>query len=450
MGKPILLLASGSNARGQLANGTADDSHIFAPCNFLGCLSGSLPPNTCRIVDIASGSNHALALLERQGETGEVRKELWGCGNGGKGQLGPMYVTHGEQTPGASGSVFRPLDLPWEDYGLDGYECRLVASAWETSYIVLSSHGKSDVMISMGVDDFGDLGIGESNTRKNAVRPLNIVKFDNIVSRGRHLDYDSLSVESVSAGPHHIIIQVVISSDTSEESLTIGWGASRHGQLGLSSQTRAAFSSAPQLISRVPISDLDRVVSSSLGAQHSVFLHASGRISCLGSNKKGQLQDLTTLRNVRSVGCTWHGTYVDARSSDNPETQVFATGSHVKGQLGRILPSSTELELTIPPLAPVNFPFTSASRNLESMASGSEHILSLFRVIRNDSATTTEVETEVWGWGWNEHGNLGVGSTEDISLPTRIWPGRSCSNNDVGRAVGIWAGCGTSWIALEL
>src|SRR6266436_5419004 len=49
MGTPTVLLASGSNACGQLANGTIDDSHRFSPCNFVGCLPGRLPPDTCQI-----------------------------------------------------------------------------------------------------------------------------------------------------------------------------------------------------------------------------------------------------------------------------------------------------------------------------------------------------------------------------------------------------------------
>ena len=50
MGTPTVLLASGSNAHRQLANSTIDDSHRFCPCNFVGCLSGRLPPDTRQIV----------------------------------------------------------------------------------------------------------------------------------------------------------------------------------------------------------------------------------------------------------------------------------------------------------------------------------------------------------------------------------------------------------------
>jgi protein ATS1 len=449
MSTPTVLLASGSNARGQLANGTTDDSHTFAPCNFLGCLPGDLPPNTRQIVHIASGSNHAIALLERQHNDVGVRKELWGCGDGSRGQLGPSYMIDVEQKcDPSSRSVFRPLDLPLQNYGLNGYDCRLVASAWETSYVVLSSDGRGDVVLSMGVDDFGDLGVGESRKGKDAVKPLNVVNFSHIVFRGTHLDDRSLAVESLSAGPHHVIIHTrcpSISIVAADEILTIGWGTSRHGQLGqVSKSPRTALSAMPRLIAGESIPYQNRIVSSSLGNQHSVFLHASGHITCLGSNKKGQLRDITTLRNVQSVNCTWNSTYAVVRSGDDRHT-IFATGSHAKGQLGRITPSA-ESESIILPLAPVYFPFASSSHRLERMASGSEHILALFRNTLDDPGTAAEVETEVWGWGWNEHGNLGVGTTDDIKLPARIWPG---ARGGAGRVVGIWAGCGTSWIAFE-
>jgi protein ATS1 len=85
------------------------------------------------------------------------------------------------------------------------------------------------------------------------------------------------------------------------------------------------------------------------------------------------------------------------------------------------------------------------------MATGSEHVLALFGgKDKLFGAVTEEDETEVWGWGWNEHGNLGVGTTDDIRLPTQIWPGPLERDDRLGTAVGVWAGCGTSWIALEI
>jgi protein ATS1 len=443
MGTPTVLLASGSNARGQLANGTIDDSHRFSPCNFVGCLPGKLPPDTRQIVNIASGSNHVLALLERQNETGYIQRELWGCGDGSKGQLGPSYIGQKPEACDISRSIFRPLDLPLQECGLEGYACRLVASAWETSYVVLSSDGKGDVVLCMGANDYGDLGISESTKGKETIKHLNVVALDHIVSRGGHLDNSRLCVKSLNAGPHHVIIHVrcpVISAETSHERFTIGWGSSRHGQLGsVSTAYPTAISSIPRIIFDESIPSRGSVVSSSLGNQHSVFLHTSGCMSHLGSNKKGQLQELTTLRHVQSVSCTWNGTYAVVRSSDSHYT-IFATGSHAKGQLGRMMTSSAEWASTILPLDPVFFPFESSSRRLLGIASGSEHVLALF---------ATEDDTEVWGWGWNEHGNLGTGTIEDIRLPTIIWPRSFGGDEILGRAVGIWAGCGTSWIAIK-
>jgi protein ATS1 len=453
MGAPTVLLASGSNARGQLANGTVDDSHYFSPCNFVGCLPGKLPSDTCRIVHIACGSNHASALLERQDETGEIQRELWGCGDGGKGQLGPSYMTDAGQKSYTSRSIFRPLDLPLQNYGLEGYACRLVASAWETSYIVLSSDGKADVVLCMGTNDYGDLGISESTKGKEKIRRLNVVTFDHIAPRGKHLDNSRIVVESLSAGPHHVIIHVrcpvVSSGDESDECFTVGWGSSRHGQLGsISTSHRTAISSIPRLISDGSFLYQNRIISSSLGNQHSVFLHASGRLSHLGSNKKGQLRDLITLRNVESVHCTWNGTYAVVRSDDGHHT-IFAAGSYVKGQLGRIIPTSAESESATLPLAPVCFPFAASSRWLLGMACGSEHVLALFGTNHENSGLAPEDNTEVWGWGWNEHGNLGTGTIADSKLPTKIWPGPFGGDETLGRAIGIWAGCGTSWMAIE-
>jgi len=64
------------------------------------------------------------------------------------------------------------------------------------------------------------------------------------------------------------------------------------------------------------------------------------------------------------------------------------------------------------------------------------------------------LEQKLLGWGWNEHGNMGLGHTEDVIAPTCIpIPFLSVPSatieSDMPKIVGIWAGCGTSWLALE-
>lgn len=451
----IVLLASGSNARGQLANGTLDDSHAFSPCNFLGCSPGKLPSAARRILQVASGSNHTLVLLERQNGAGDIQRELWGCGDGAKGQLGPTYTGTVEKYPhtfDTSRSILRPLDLPLHDYELSGYTCRLIASAWETTYVVCSCAGKGDVVVSMGANDFGDLGIGESRKGKEAVKSLNVIKFNHIKISHQNLDIGSLVIGSLAAGPHHIIVHAscpLVAKNTTAEYFVIGWGASRHGQLGPMPEPArpSAISPTPRIISTVVTHSHDHIISSSLGNQHSVFLHGSGRLSCLGSNKKGQLRDLPTLKDVQQVECTWNGTYAVVRSTDDDGVnRILATGSHSRGQLGRVMVSA-EWEYTSLPLAPVQFPVTSIPYRI---ACGSEHVLALSGDTLNEvsgAENMVQSEAEVWGWGWNEHGNMGIGTTEDVVLPSKIWP--SALVEISGRVVSIWAGCGTSWIALE-
>lgn len=461
MASPTVLLASGSNARGQLASGTVEDSYNFIACNFLGYRPGELPSNTRQILHLASGSNHALALLERQIGEEDARTELWGCGDGSKGQLGPSYsreVEKNAENLDASRSVFRRLDLSPEEFGLEGYSCRLIASAWETSYVVFSCHGRGDVVVSMGVDDYGDLGIGESRKGKNAVKPVNFVKFDHITIHAHKLDIDRLCIESLSAGPHHVVLQArcglvsSLNASAGAEYLTIGWGASRHGQLGLIHQTPrpSTFVSTPRLITEVATLAEDTIISLSLGNQHSVFVNASGHVSCMGSDKKAQLRDLTTLKDVKYAVCTWNGTYAVV-DSDHGENGIFATGSYAKGQLGRQIPK-VDLSSTSLPLDSVQFPFKYSSRKLVNLTCGSEHVLTLFRTIgdrRENTESAIGNATEVWGWGWNEHGNLGTGTTEDVYLPAKIWPSTLDDDKTLGIAVGIWGGCGTSWIALN-
>ncbi|KAG7452063.1 RCC1/BLIP-II [Guyanagaster necrorhizus] len=362
----IFLVSAGSNAHGQLANGTIDDSHTFAACIFK-----DLPPG-CRIIDLCCGANHTLLLLE----TGDGIHELWGCGDGRAGQLGPDWVE-----PSTS---FRPVML-----NCDGYAPKLISASWETSYVVLACPGQRDVLISMGANDFGDLGVG---TSRSAV-DFHVVE----------LPCNGETITALHAGQHHVVTQV-------DGAQLVGWGLSRHGQLG-EPKSKVAI---PRIIS------VDgQIKSFALGAHHTVLLLTSGHVVGLGSNRKEQLHGLETSSDVRLVGCTWNGTY--AVLGD----QIHSTGSHSKGQLGR---SPTDPYVKLP-----------QNHHLKKLACGTEHVLALFDVVDGDP--------EVWGWGWNEHGNLGLGTTQDIRHPVKIWPRDSAPVS--GNAVDIWAGPGTSWIWVQ-
>ncbi|KAF7347288.1 Secretion-regulating guanine nucleotide exchange factor [Mycena venus] len=408
-----MLLSAGSNAHGQLSNTSLEDSHFFSPCSFSGCSPGILPAGW-ELLHLASGANHTLALLKSHQN---ANTELWGCGDGKSGQLGPSYQAGGES------SMFRPLDLSLERHGLSGYLPRLVAASWETTYVVLSRGDVPDVVIAMGANDFGDLGIGAKRAGKLPAKDIHIVQFDHLTQNGVSVDSSSLFIETLAAGQHHVVARL----KTTAGYLTVGWGTSRHGQLG---DVEKPFISSPAVIS--PGRSDDGIVSAALGHQHTVFLYASGTVSGIGSNRKHQLDSIDAAAGARSVACTWNGTYITIDDEDDA-WGLLSAGDNAKGQLGRDDDGHRHV-------ARVEFPFTPATHRLLQIACGSEHVLTSFFVLASST-------TEVWGWGWNEHGNMGIGTTQDVRLPVKIWPPQEAQAQS-GR-VGIWAGAGTSWIVVQ-
>ncbi|KAI0814736.1 regulator of chromosome condensation 1/beta-lactamase-inhibitor protein II [Irpex lacteus] len=439
---PQILLSSGSNAQGQLATGNTEDAYSFTPCSFLDSSDG-LPSGSTRVVNIACGANHTLLLLERSDldDSSSSRIELWGSGDGSKGQLGPSVTT--------STQVFKPLDLNLDALNLGlverGYSIVHVAACWETSYVVLRSSQPehSDVLLSMGSDDFGDLGIGGVKTPGNKAAG-GVYVVDLLCQEDDALDYGGrgrVTIKSIVTGPHHVLVLLLISQENGETTERLaGWGSSRHVQLGDWKDPIKGkpipFLSSPRPI---PISESSEIHTVSAGTHHTVILHTSGRVSALGSNRKGQLTAVDELSDVADIGCTWNGTYAVVRRGT--AWSVMSTGNHTKGQLGRQVHKDG---LHVHAMANVHFPFSHETHELVKMACGSEHVLSLVKSVDSKSSQAEEV----WGWGWNEHGNLGLGHTEDQDLPVKLWP-QSDTHGQPHKVSGIWAGCGTSWILLD-
>lgn len=426
------LFSAGSNARGQLGNGSTDDSHSFQFCSFFGCPPGILPAGSVRVISVSGGANHTVLLLEiKDTFSSKLRTELWGCGSSSRGQLGTdIYAL-----PNASSPVFRLIHLPLEQHNLAGYSYKMARTAWETTYAVLTSPGKGDVLISMGADDFGDLGVGD-HSKDSGVNAFHIVYFDHIRVDGLRLKSDTIEILDLSTGQHHVVAHLRATvSDDSGRSFVVGWGISRHGQLG-----DAALDSEHNVMQRfIPkprlISGVGEITELSLGAQHTIFLHASKRVSGIGSNRKGQLLKLESLSHVRHVACTWNGTYIVV-DDEVGAWRIISLGSNTHGQLGRISSDSVEaLDEVV-----VDFPDIVEAWNLERIVCGSEHVLCLTSA---KTGTLGQRKTEVWGWGWNEHGNLGLSTTDDAHAPVKLWPAKY---GDPHNIIDIWAGCGTSWL----
>ncbi|KAG6811462.1 hypothetical protein H0H92_007285 [Tricholoma furcatifolium] len=424
------LLSSGSNAHGQLANGTSEDSHEFQPCIFSGCASNNIPADIYRVLDIASGANHTVLLLEMDTHSGSYETQLWGSGDGRVGQLG---VEHSELMEDSTS--FRPIKLPLQQAGLSEYRPKFIAASWETTYIAFSQEGHDDVLISMGSNDFGDLGVGKIGKLQRAAS-FHVVSFECLsIERGLPSN-TTITILSLAAGQHHVVAQLEFRhpDESRSERCVVGWGTSRHGQLGNIFDEKGRpvpFISIPRIL---PVKDdNDPVIKIALGHQHTVLLHASGNISSLGSNRKGQLEGLGDARHVTQLDCTWNGTYAVA-DGDNGVQRILATGSSAHGQLGRQIVSDV-----LPSFSPVQLSLSNVI--VSRIACGTEHALALL-----SRRSEMGFSLEAWGWGWNEHGNLGIGTTENAFIPIRLWPPVEVNENQ--RIIGVWGGSGTSWIAI--
>ncbi len=122
----IALFSAGSNAKGQLANGTVDDSHCFLRCAFDGDAGDPLS-NGIKSMYLAFGANHTLMLLRDSDDV----STLWACGDGRKGQIGEEH-----RAPHNALTNFRRIELDrphgYEYSGVEQRVGRLLSSPFRT------------------------------------------------------------------------------------------------------------------------------------------------------------------------------------------------------------------------------------------------------------------------------------------------------------------------------
>ncbi|PVF95562.1 RCC1/BLIP-II protein [Serendipita vermifera] len=406
----MILWCAGSNANGQLATGDEEDRANFQKSLFMvGDGVQSTAPGD--ILQIACGSNHTLALLRTQRHD-KISTQLWGVGDSSKSQLG--YASPEKRTE------FKQLDLGKLTSTND--EITMAQASWETSFIVTRSQ-VSDRLFAFGSNDFGVLGINQDSLKQSLVQEIT---FDHLFT-GEPTPY---RISHLCAAPRYVL--AVLRCETYEGGIDIliGWGAARHGQLNVrqnEDSNDVSSKSMPRWISRPAriwsCRHPTQVSNIAVGQQHGLVLLNDGALLQLGSNSKLQLPgESHGLENALcGVFCSWNSSFI---RFSGPIIKSYGQNSHC--QLGRDI-GNGDNTVPIPP-----------SMDLKYMACGSEHCL-----IASD--------TNVLGWGWNEHGNLGMGHTEDCPKPTPIDLPCGCGEEEdhqcQQRIVNIWAGCGTSWIA---
>jgi protein ATS1 len=380
------LLACGSNGAGQLAIGHADDVATFTPCVF----DPSCPPFE-RVVDLVSAASHALALVSADG-----RNHLMGAGTNTHGQLGKVCAL--DECARAATS-FRPLSIA-RDAGFEGWEPVKVAATWTTSFVALESPDgsavRTQVIVAAGSDDFGELGGGVIHLKEGE------------------------RVEHLRGGQRHVLAVLAAGSGDARKQRVIGWGAARRGELDPNPQPSKGKGKA-RTIRTLPPTELpldlpSPIIDISLGASHTLVLLANGRVLAWGNDLKGQITGLADASGVRAIGATWNGSYL---LSD----ELWSQGSNTHGQLLRSNGGETRAPRASVPLD---------AEEVAAFAAGSEHILALAR-------SRSGARTDLWAGGWNEHGNLGLGNTDD----------RAELVNTGVQASRVWAGCAASWALIE-
>ena len=379
------LISCGSNGKGQLGNGSFEDTYYFGLCHF-SSPDGSIitpkpPPNFNSISKISTGGNHTLLLATEENEDEReniLQLQLYGCGDNSRGQL------HPSRPKMLDSSAFRPLSLGIVE---EEYVPIEIEASWETSYVVYrspQSRAKSDVLVSFGANDFGDLGTGplplqnvpssKGKEKKLSGDGIHILSFDHLLPPRT----ESFQIIHLTAGVHHVL--AVLQLSPSSQQLLVGWGSCRHGQLGPipTNLVSAKNAKTPSFIDRpitiqLPIStnsESGRIVGIAAGSQHSVIHLSSGRLVSLGSDRKRQLSGLTDVSSVTQIKCTWNGTYIVSREPGG----LRATGSGEKGQLGVGIGQLTGT------LQDVQFRTEDAgSLSLEKLVCGSEHVLALLQ-----------------------------------------------------------------------
>ncbi|RKP27608.1 regulator of chromosome condensation 1/beta-lactamase-inhibitor protein II [Syncephalis pseudoplumigaleata] len=383
------LFAFGSNGHGQLGLGHQEDCHQPAPCPFTA---------KSAIASITGGGNHTL-LITASGE-------LWAVGAHDAGQLG--------LPSSADTTLFAPATVP---SGLPR-EVMAAAGGWTHSVLLSTQHQ----VWTCGANRHGQCGIDSGDDDKHApsatVAPSPIAIADLV-------------------RVHHIAAGLRTSWALSADGLLYGWGCNRHGRLNPSLSARNIM--RPTLLALPP--SLGRAVAVACGQRHTVIVANHGRsLYCLGDNRWHQLgssdeaarTNLLSLRDIAphlddsvtivEIGAGWSHTIVRLSNGE-----VWAWGRGDRGQLGVALPADARRRRA----EPVRVALPSAA---VAIAVGSEHALALLDDDDDD-------EHRCFAWGWNEHGNCGLGHTDDVYTPVEItWP------SPPGRIRGIGAGYGTSFV----
>jgi alpha-tubulin suppressor-like RCC1 family protein len=186
------------------------------------------------------------------------------------------------------------------------------------------------------------------------------------------------------------------------------FGENTKFQLGLEPKTHRKFPEKSPFFS----SAVSLIAS---GNKHSAAYY-NNTLYTWGNNRYGQLgisnpESCTPqavslpFNSIQSLCCGWHFTCFLTSTSD-----LYITGRGDMGQQG----TGTDSHF---------YEFHKLLSGVDSVSAGSEHVLAI-------------VASKAYSWGWNEHGNLGLGHTSNISIPTEV---------PLDSVASVWSGAAYSY-----
>lgn len=270
---------------------------------------------------------------------------IWTWGNNTYGQLG------------CSGSISVPTQLSLENI--------VKISAGYNYSLALDNTG---CLYSWGINDRGQLA---TNSTDNQTVPYNT----------------GVYLTDIDAGFYHVI-------GIDSNGVVYGWGDNSYGQLGCDSNDPVLF----------PVEiNIEDIQAASAGYNYTLLLSDNGEVYSAGINDYGQLGNGSlqnsnsfqriSISNIKSISAG----YNHSLACDN-DGKIYAWGNNNNSQIGD---GSVEQRNTPSQVLKL--------KNVKTISAGYAHAMAI-----DDSGNT-------WSWGYNNHGQLGIQNSElHQSIPSEI------------------------------